>query len=526
MGNKVSSGGGSVDAAAECAKVANAFAPAFVRAYGLAVVVQLRREQDLDNHGGAGSAASSGGAHLQYALERPPVATEPLESGWLIKLGEIKKSWRRRFFVAAEESDNFCVRYFEKESEAGDVRRAKGSIYLAGYVPRAISADEGFGEHVLALEPLDKRAKRTYYLRCDSEDQRQRWKLVLRLGSLKCAPPLSPEPAMAEAFKQAYARSRRAVGLGGYYVLDRPEQEQLAALCIEAVRAKIAAAAGGGADGGDASSASASAASGDASPAAAAAAAASSGGGTGPNRKSLSAAGGGAAATSGAGAGGKGGSGGAANAAAAAREAFEKEVARLAGEASTAAWVAASARVELRRDALQRRAGDSLPDITRAEEELRARLRGSIADYVSPLAQAAAAPLLPALLGALLKPLYKVGAACAAAAVGSGSSGRRAARASPTALTQRCPSYHNPRSPSSSHRRTRRPSACSLGGRRTSCGAGCASASCARSTATRGARRARWGQHCASCARSRAARWTRTTPATRRWRCCRTCPCR
>lgn len=404
MGNKVSSGGGSVDAATECAKVANAFAPAFVRAYGLAVVVQLRREQDLDNHGGAGAAGSSGGsgAHLQYALERPPVATEPLESGWLIKLGEIKKSWRRRFFVAAEESDNFCVRYFEKESEAGDVRRAKGSIYLAGYVPRAISADEGFGEHVLALEPLDKRAKRTYYLRCDSEDQRQRWKLVLRLGSLKCAPPLSPEPAMAEAFKQAYARSRRAAGLGGYYVLDRPEQEQLAALCIEAVRAKIAAAAGG-ADGGDASSASA--ASGDASPAAAAAAAiASSGGGTGPNRKSMSA----GSSSSAGGSGAAGGKGGAANAAAAAREAFEKEVSRLANDASAAAWAAASARVELRRDALQRRAGDSLPEISRAEEELRARLRGSISDYVSPLAQAAAAPLLPALLGALLKPLYKV----------------------------------------------------------------------------------------------------------------------
>ena len=244
MGNKASVASGET-AAAECARVANAFARTFVRAHGLAVAAELRRQAELDRDGAA-AGGSRGDVATQYALELPPVATEPLEAGWLVKLGEIKKSWRRRWFVAAEESDNFVVRYFEKEADAGDARKAKGAIYLAGYMPRALAGDEGFGEHVLCLDPISKRDKRVYYLRCDSEEQRQRWRLVLRLACIKAQPPLAPEPALAEAFKQAYTRARRAAGLCGYFALDRPEQEQLLSLCLEACRAKLRAALGGG----------------------------------------------------------------------------------------------------------------------------------------------------------------------------------------------------------------------------------------------------------------------------------------
>lgn len=392
MGNKVSSDAGS-DAQSACAKVANDFAPTYVRAHGIAIVAQIRREQDLDrDHAQPAHSMSSGSRDItsQLALERPPVATEPLESGWLVKLGEVKKSWKRRYFVAAEESDNFCVRYFEKEAEASDPRKAKGAIYLAGYVPRSLGADEGYGPNCLALEPLDKKTKRTYYLRCDSEDQRQRWKLVLRIAALKCQPPLSPEPALATAFKEAYARTRRSVGLSGYYVIDRHEQEQLTVLCYEACKVRLAGLLGDGAsassatDGGDGSSSSSSSASSSL---------------TGPSRKGGN--------SSSAGKGGSGGSSGGAGTAKE-REELEKLVNKIATDTAAAAWAAASARAELRRDALQRRATDSLSDITRAEEELRQRLKGSLTDYVLPVAQSAAAPLLPALLGALMKPLYKV----------------------------------------------------------------------------------------------------------------------
>jgi hypothetical protein len=82
------------DAVVECCvKVVNLFGPIYLKAYALAL---------LDEQ--AKAAPGSGTAASVLALQRPPVAKEPLEKGWLTKLGDVKKNWKRRWFVAMEEA--------------------------------------------------------------------------------------------------------------------------------------------------------------------------------------------------------------------------------------------------------------------------------------------------------------------------------------------------------------------------------------------------------------------------------------
>lgn len=98
MGNKASTVGFSLSEIVDAASnVMEAFAPLYVRAYGNELVRTLQAEAE------AASRKSASESKPKYQLEAPPVATEPLEKGWMVKLGAIKASWKRRFFVATNE---------------------------------------------------------------------------------------------------------------------------------------------------------------------------------------------------------------------------------------------------------------------------------------------------------------------------------------------------------------------------------------------------------------------------------------
>ncbi|KAA0147517.1 hypothetical protein FNF28_07557 [Cafeteria roenbergensis] len=53
----------------------------------------------------------------------------------MVKLGAIKASWRRRFFVATNEADNFVVYYFERDEHADTPTRKRGAILPCGLRP-------------------------------------------------------------------------------------------------------------------------------------------------------------------------------------------------------------------------------------------------------------------------------------------------------------------------------------------------------------------------------------------------------
>jgi len=98
MGNQSSTAGFSSEQIVDVASnIMESFAPLYVRAYGNAMVEQLTEAHDMTERRGAAL------NELGLELSQPPVATEPLEKGWMVKLGAIKASWRRRFFVATNE---------------------------------------------------------------------------------------------------------------------------------------------------------------------------------------------------------------------------------------------------------------------------------------------------------------------------------------------------------------------------------------------------------------------------------------
>jgi hypothetical protein len=204
------------EAVADCVvRTVNAFGPTYVKAVAISSVE-------------AASHAAAKGS--EYALQRPPLASEPLEVGWLTKLGERTKNWKRRWFILGEEKDNFVLFYYgEERGGAADRAGAKGAIFLCGYV---VADAPEHGPHCLSLSPLDR--KRTWLLRADTEPQKDKWKLALRFAALKCQPPISTDRILAKAFREAYARTRRQLGITGPYAIDRSEPEQLAVLCVQA----------------------------------------------------------------------------------------------------------------------------------------------------------------------------------------------------------------------------------------------------------------------------------------------------
>jgi hypothetical protein len=424
MGNKASSQSFPTEAViAQVVKTVNTFGPLLVKGYGIAVIRKLQQLHEEEHEGGDASAEADG-----FLLERPPVATEPMERGWITKLGDIKKNWKRRYFVATEEADNFVVYYFEKERDAATPLKAKGSIHPCGYVVRHTTPEEDArdrkdkdaSEFGLVLEPLDR--KRTWVLRFDSADMRAKWRAVLQFGASRCEAPLAKDPILNDAFRDAYARTRRALGLGGYFKLDRPEKEQLALLATQACEANVLAAlfdglgsgAGGAASAGSGSSGLGS----DASSSASSRAGGSGSTGSAARPASLS--------TGSAGGGGAAAGGG--SEADKLRAAAERELERIVTAIVDSAWPAILQRVEMRRDAVEEVAETSLGAILRDEDARKTALRAALSKpVVRPAVGEIAAPVVTTVLGALLKPLYKVSAR------GGGAGGR------PRRQQLRCP---------------------------------------------------------------------------------------
>ena len=204
-------------------------------------------------------------------LSRPPVATGQLESGWMYKLGAVRKTWKRRFFVVSQLNDNFVVHYYDNEESSTDKRKSRGSILLCGHAIRSLtgladvaalesatgdaenlveekrlrskflsssllptaqsgsnpssddsvmykdsgasssssSGSEDCNGYYLAIEPLDRRHfSRLWFLRCDTLEQKNSWKHALRYAATRCiAPCLSNALPFATVLNTAAANA-------------------------------------------------------------------------------------------------------------------------------------------------------------------------------------------------------------------------------------------------------------------------------------------------------------------------------
>jgi PH domain len=261
MGNTLKTQFPSEAVVSESVKSVNLFGPIFLQAFAIHTYRKVQREQNAETSSSSTIASTSfynlnaiasvaptptatnnhtSASKDSFKLDRPPTATEPLERGWLTKLGEVKKNWKRRYFVASEEADNYVIYYYENESDAGNPAKAKGSILPCGYIVKELTSEADkqlYGNLCLVLQSVQR--KRCYFLKCDNEDSLVKWKGALRFAALKAQPPFTLDPVLALSYKEAYMKTRFLLGIRGYCALDRSEEAQLAVLALHACEENV-----------------------------------------------------------------------------------------------------------------------------------------------------------------------------------------------------------------------------------------------------------------------------------------------
>lgn len=261
-------------------EVTTTFAPLYTKHYALAMVDKMQRDRSAPPK--------------HYLLKEQPPASEPLKSGYLTKLGDVMKNWKRRFFVVTNEADNFEVRcwwkqqpyawgvamsmlsplhshraraqvryYVTEEAFKSAPDKPKGTINLCWYkvrpsdisidgamrralavsrctpppqVKRCTTADEiaANGELSIKLSPWwasDRR--RTWAVRADDEASVKEWVDAFETAASKAAAPLNKDPVMRTAFEHAYRETRWALGEWGWFYYAAPEDRQLGMLVTD-----------------------------------------------------------------------------------------------------------------------------------------------------------------------------------------------------------------------------------------------------------------------------------------------------
>jgi hypothetical protein len=90
-------------------------------------------------------------------------------------MGDINKSWKKRYFVIGNAKNNFKIEYFESDGV-----NLKGSINAAGYFADTFDAAETrthgpFGIKLVPYSPL----RRTWYFKAENEIEKDEWFQVL-----------------------------------------------------------------------------------------------------------------------------------------------------------------------------------------------------------------------------------------------------------------------------------------------------------------------------------------------------------
>jgi len=192
--------------------ILSGFATQFPLGYTVALVKKIKSEVDppkkiLDD----------------CLLDAAPKPSEPLKKGFLTKRGDAHKNWKRRHCVAYNEADNFRIDYHD-----GEGGKIKGSINCSGYrVEKFNEEDETqMGPFGIKLVPW-VRMRRTWYIRCDNEEDRTAWITTFQIACQRATAPSNPDPIIASAFNFAFWQVRWNYGFWGWYSSYGTEDERL-----------------------------------------------------------------------------------------------------------------------------------------------------------------------------------------------------------------------------------------------------------------------------------------------------------
>ena len=223
----------------------------FARAVKTGLIDQVKEEAKGDADGKAKRSRTksfhiSSAGESEYKLSDPPMATAVLKIGALTKRGDVKKSWLKRYFVALNESNNFEVKYYDREPSMEEfepdgegkvtppTKGLKGTMKLAGYSVGKLDGDQ-IG---IKLEGSNE-ACRPWFLRTDSAQDVAEWLPVFQRASKEAAAPADEDPVVHTAFMDAYRETRWAQGLWGSWSVWGEEGDMLAALVNDILQERV-----------------------------------------------------------------------------------------------------------------------------------------------------------------------------------------------------------------------------------------------------------------------------------------------
>lgn len=182
----------------------------------------------------AGVVKAQKGSENEEELKLPPctVPEYAVKTGLMLKKGAVNKGWKLRYFYAHNYKQNWAIDYYEDEM----MSKHKGTIQCCGYTAEEFSGEEEemLGKFGIKLVP-DNDKRRTWFLRCDNEEEKSHWTRVFMNACLKATPPVHSNQSVVEAFHAAFRSLRRQYGYSGWYNMSYTECEHLSRLCKDMI---------------------------------------------------------------------------------------------------------------------------------------------------------------------------------------------------------------------------------------------------------------------------------------------------
>lgn len=191
--------------------------------------------------------------HEDFKLLTRPEDTSDIKTGYLMKEGGMRKTWKKRYFVVKYD---YKVDYYEKEDDLKKAKpKAKGTMSLAGYwvntdvngglLNRAKKMAEKMGVDFSEL-PKPKEypphtmeiyhwRRRSYYVQCENEEDFKQWTNTFQNCCRWAYGYNNKDPVHKQAFEEAIRRTRWELGRWGWYTWGGSEEQILSDLISDQI---------------------------------------------------------------------------------------------------------------------------------------------------------------------------------------------------------------------------------------------------------------------------------------------------
>jgi len=207
------------------------FTTQYIKWYALSLVAKLKEDAKAEPS--------------PFKLLERGESKDIIKTGWLMKEGGVRKTWKKRFFVARPD---YVVDYYEKEEESTKEKgKIKGSMSLCGYyvvedpndgvIKRLKNLAEKMGMDISDLPKpkeypkftfeVHHHRRRCYYIQCENEEQFKEWVEAFKTICRHAYGLKNKDKVHEAAFHEAVRRSRWELGRWGWWSYGGSEEQIL-----------------------------------------------------------------------------------------------------------------------------------------------------------------------------------------------------------------------------------------------------------------------------------------------------------